>query len=278
MKQVITSRQNGTVKLAASLLDKKGRRESGLFRFDGVKLLGEAVAKRLGLEYIILREDAQSNIISAAEQAVAAGAVDESRVLTVCVGVFDKLTTESAPEGVITVAKMPRKLHRELGEQELSGYNAGGRRHILIAEALRDPGNLGTVIRSCAALGVELLVLSGDCADLYNPKTVRGAMGALFALPIHIAPSGAMPKLIGELREGGRNIYAAALRSEAVDISLLGFKSGDAFVIGNEGHGLSEPVIDACSGCAVIPMTEGSESLNAAVAAAICIWETVRSR
>ena len=85
-----------------------------------------------------------------------------------------------------------------------------------------------------------------------------------------------MPYAIELLKNNGRRIYAAALHREALNIDELELSMGDAFVIGNEGHGLSESVINACTSCAIIPMAEGAESLNAAAAAAICIWETVR--
>ena len=103
-------------------------------------------------------------------------------------------------------------------------------------------------------------------------------MGGLFALNIDLVKKDELPRLIEILREGGRRIYAAALAENAEEIGKIELKRGDAFVIGNEGHGLSAQSIEAASGVAIIPMTEGRESLNAAAAAAICIWETVRAK
>ncbi len=273
--QTITSRQNATVKRIASLTEKKARRETSLFRFDGIKLCREALAKGLKIEYLVLREDASSDVRADVERAVAEGKLSENSVLCVSESVFDRLSEEKSPEGVITVCKILTDRHRTLSD--LTEYNADGNKKILVAESLRDPGNLGTVIRSCAALGIERLVITDDCADLYNPRTVRAAMGGLFALHIDIVPAQELPRAISTLRENGRRIYAAALKADAQMIG--GFKLGatDAFVIGNEGHGLSEAVCQVCDACAIIPMTEGSESLNAAAAAAICIWETVRN-
>ena len=152
-----------------------------------------------------------------------------------------------------------------------------------MAESLRDPGNLGTVIRTSAALGIDRLIITDDCADLYNPKTVRAAMGGLFSLDIDIVKQEELPILISSLinnenDKNNRRIYATALTDNAEKIGELKLSEGDAFVIGNEGHGLSEATVKAASGVAIIPMTEGSESLNAAAAAAICIWETVRAK
>lgn len=271
--EVITSRQNPTVKRVCALLEKKARRREGLFRFDGIKLLCEAVEKRLELELVLISEALEPSVRLRLSELVAAGGIDAGRILCVSSSVFEKVSEEASPEGIITVAKIPAKIHSRIERAE--DYSAEGR--LLIVEAMRDPGNLGTVIRSASALGIDRLIISDDCAELYNPRTVRAAMGALFALRIDIADTEDMPLLIKRLRSQGREIYATALTDDARRINEIELREGDAFVIGNEGHGLSEAVIKASSGAVIIPMTEGSESLNAAAAAAICIWETVRA-
>lgn len=270
-KEIITSRQNPTVKRICGLLEKKNRRAEGLFRFDGIKLFEEALAVGLKLSYAVLSEGASAEISARVWRAAEEGLLDKRAILVVSEGVFEKISEERSPEGIVTVAALPKDKHRE----QCDGAVAPAGERILVAESLRDPGNLGTVIRSCAALGIDRLVLSSDCADLYNPKTVRAAMGGLFRLSIDMVE--ALPEYIGRLRESGRRVYAAALRSDACEIGGITLRRGDCFVIGNEGHGLSEAVIDACDGCAIIPMRAGCESLNAAAAAAICIWETVKA-
>ena len=148
---------------------------------------------------------------------------------------------------------------------------------IFALQSLRDPGNLGTVIRSCAALGMDRLIISDDCADIYNPKTVRAAMGALFFFPVDIVTAGNLPEYLRLLTLSGRCAFAASAREGATLISDIKISEGDFFVVGNEGHGLSEEVIGACGAAVMIPMQNGCESLNAAAAAAIFIWETVRA-
>lgn len=271
--EVITSRQNPTVKRVCALLEKKARRREGLFRFDGIKLLCEAVQKGLELELIVVSEALEDSVASRFFELIETGRTDRGRIICVSEQVFEKMSDEASPEGIITVAKIPDALHSRVERAE--EYSAEGR--LLIVEAMRDPGNLGTVIRSASALGIDRLIISDDCADLYNPRTVRAAMGALFNLKIDIVGTESLPTLIKTLRASGREIYAAALTDGARAISAITLRSGDAFVIGNEGHGLSEAVIEASSGAVIIPMTEGSESLNAAAAAVICIWETVRT-
>jgi TrmH family RNA methyltransferase len=275
-KEVITSRQNPTVKQICALLDKKSRRESGLFRFDGIKLFGEAVACGLSIERVVLSLGASGNVRDAVEREIERGRLESSRVLLVGEEVFSKISEERSPEGIVTVARALEQKHRT--HTELGGFCIGREERILVAESLRDPGNLGTVIRSCAALGIDRLVISDDCADLYNPKTIRAAMGGLFRMDVDVIPTNELAAAIGILRASGRRVFAAALREDAHALGELELLRGDCFVIGNEGHGLSQSVIGACDACAIIPMTEGSESLNAAAAAAICIWETVRAK
>ena len=276
-KELLRSRQNPTVKQICALSDKKHRRESGLFRFDGVKLLSEALAEHLDVRLVVVREDALSMLESILEAAQNEGILSDDAILPVSAEVFEKISEERSPEGVITVAAQMRDTHRELSAEDCASYPESDER-LLVAEALRDPGNLGTVIRSCAALGIDRLIISDDCADIYNSKTIRGAMGGLFRLKIDVAPVGSLPDLIRALSAQGRRVYATALHADAERIGETTLRRGDCFVIGNEGHGLSREVIEACDGCAVIPMKEGSESLNAAAAAAICIWETVRAK
>ena len=277
-RELLTSRQNPTVKQICALSDKKSRRQSGLFRFDGVKLFREAVAKGLSIKLVVVRSDALPALEGILEDAQKCGRLPDDAVLPVSTEVFDKISEERSPEGIVTVAEFIGDIHRELSAESCAEYFVANDELLLIAESLRDPGNLGTVIRSCAALGIDRLIISDDCADIYNSKTIRGAMGGLFTLRIDVVPLRALPDLIRSLSAGGRRVYATALHSQSETIGELALRKGDCFVIGNEGHGMSEEAIAACDACAIIPMREGSESLNAAAAAAICIWETVRAK
>ncbi|MBE6577304.1 MAG: RNA methyltransferase [Ruminococcaceae bacterium] len=263
-KQIITSRQNPLVKSICALSDKKRRAESGLFRIDGKKLLEEAISSGISIKYVVLREGCDDSVLELASRA-------RADIVSVSESVFEKMSDERSPEGVITVAYMPSALHT-------TDARVYENESILIAQALRDPGNLGTVIRSAYALGIDKLVLTSDCADLYNPKTQRAAMGAIFKLPTVSIPADGIEDFIRELIKSGRRVYATALHADARDISELDMRSGDCFVIGNEGHGLRSSTVDVCTAPVVIPMREGAESLNAAAAAAICIWETVRNK
>ena len=268
--EVIFSRQNRLVKLVCSLERKKAREESGLFRFDGIKLCLEALAKGIVPEYIFVCESRLCEIKAR---------LGERDFIVVSDDVFSKMSEEKSPEGIITVAQRLDALHKtarlsENGEFDVFVENG---EKVFLLEAIRDPGNLGTIIRTAASLGIDRIVMSADCADIYNPKTVRAAMGALFMLRTDVIEAGKTEEYIGALRASGRRVFAAALSENAVSVKELSVLSSDVFVIGNEGHGLSADTIDACDGAVIIPMKEGCESLNAAMATGILMWEISRA-
>lgn len=133
----------------------------------------------------------------------------------------------------------------------------------IVLENVQDPGNVGTVIRTARALGIDCVYLVGDCASLQNTKTVRSTMGAVFSQRIAINQLPDLP------------MYAAVLDSRAVNIGEVPLKNC-AVAIGSEGHGLSRELISKCTGSVIIPMQPGAESFNAAIAASIFMWEMVR--
>lgn len=146
----------------------------------------------------------------------------------------------------------------------------------MLCESLRDPGNVGTVIRTAYAFGIDLLILSGDCADLYNAKTLRGSMGTLFSQ--RILRTDDLADTITLLQSKGRRVYAAALDENALQLGSFAFDKRDCAVIGNEGHGLSPRVLQVCSEKVYIPMAGDAESLNASVAASVLMWEMCRNQ
>ena len=270
---IITSRQNAQVSLACKLGEKKHRQSERLFRFDGVKLFCEAV--RRGVEFaFILVDESQKDGLNAKAQELYGLCTDDAncRILYLSHELFVKISDENAPEGIICVAKYIDKFHK-IATIDSSETQLGGR--ILLCESLRDPGNVGTVVRTAYAFGIDWLVLSDDCADLYNPKTIRGSMGTLFSQ--RILRTRDLPGLIAELQKSGRRVYAAALDESARQLGSFAWSKGDCAVIGNEGHGLSRSVLDACDATVYIPMAGDAESLNASVAAAVLMWEMCRN-
>ena len=138
---------------------------------------------------------------------------------------------------------------------------------------LPEPGNVGTVIRTANALGMDAVVLTGACADLYGPKTVRATMGALFRQPVLMCT---LDELMQLLRANGLRLYGAALTDTAQDLRRVPLTPA-AVAIGSEGRGLSAELLAQCGGQIIIPMQPGAESLNAAVAAAVVMWEIARA-
>ena len=142
----------------------------------------------------------------------------------------------------------------------------------LVLDGVQDPGNVGTIWRTADAFGADGLILLPGCADPFSPKTVRATMGACFRLPVWETDLAGLPQV---LEGAGLPLYATALREDTDDVRRAGL-SRCAVVIGSEGRGVSQAVLDACAGTLKIPMRQRCESLNAAVAASVVLWEMAR--
>ena len=268
--EVITSRQNGNVVAACKLSDKKHRDAEKLFRVDGIKLFEEIAKSDVSIETVFVREGSIDKLTERVGDGLKR--IPDSKIKVVSDSVFDKMTEEKSPEGIICVVKHIDKLHKIVtmnNKDALSGELEGAK--VFAVESVRDPGNMGTVIRTAAAFGVDVLLISSDCADLYNPRTVRAAMGALFRQKIIRVDD--LPAAIKGLSACGRKTLAATLGKKAVLLGGEEIGELDCIVVGNEGHGLSEATVKACDLNILIPMAPGAESLNAAVAASVCMWE-----
>ncbi len=265
--EIITSRTNPKIQFAVSLKDKKTRKESNMFYFEGKKLFTEAVAKSVPLVSVFCTEN---NLRFVKDRLTNT----ETALYIVSDSVYCKLSEEKAPEGIFCLAKTIDKYHNfatiYIPEQD----PATGIPSRLMLCSLRDPGNLGTVIRSAAAFGCHELIVTEDCADIYNNKTVRASMGMLFDRRITVISD---PKgTITALRESGQTVLSAALHRDSISLFDVDTPSSVCFVIGNEGHGLPEEIISVCDGSVIIPMMEGTESLNASIAASILLYEQYR--
>ncbi len=270
--ETIRSRQNRAVVELAKLTGRKAREAGKRFRFDGIKLAGEAIRAGVELPQMFLRESEAENILKTlAEQTGVDPAARAERILVLDDGVFDRVSEEKSPEGVICVAKYIDKLQKNVTIYNDDDFSALAEERIVLLESVRDPANIGAVIRSAAALGVDRLIVSADCADIYHPRAVRASMGTLFTQ--HIDRTDRLAAVIGQLKSGGRRVFAAALDPEAIRLGSFRAEKGDCVVIGNEGHGLSRETVDACGRSVFIPMSERAESFNAAVAASLLMWE-----
>lgn len=250
MMEVITSRQNSLLRDVVKLqTNRKYRRTQGLFVGDGTKLLEEAVKwAPEHLRAVILRDD-----VKCPELPGHVRAVQVSRQL------MEQISMMEAPEGALFVCAMPPERDADVCPGTL------------VLDGIQDPGNVGTILRTADALDVPVLLTDG-CADPYNPKTVRATMGAIFRNPPRQMSHGA---LLDGCREKGILLLATALSDKAKDLRQAELKNS-AVIIGSEGQGVSRELLEASQGQIIIPMHPRCESLNAASAASIVLWEMTR--
>lgn len=250
----ITSRTNPLVISFAKLAEKKERDKTGLYIAEGYKLCTEACG-RVSVAYAVLRQDREQDA-AYAELARRSGGT----CIILSEPAYDKITKDHSPDGILFVIQMEsRKIPADLmGER------------ICILDGLQDPGNVGTIIRTAAALGFDRIYLH-ECADIYNPKVIRATMGAFFK--IFVSPCDTLEKTISCLQQAGRRVLAAALSDTGITLGKDALFSADCLILGNEGHGVSDIALRLCDTTIKIPMTEKTESLNAAAAAAVLLWE-----
>ncbi len=256
MSMIISSRKNPLIARYRLLnSDKRVRDEWELFNIEGVRLCEEAVAAGLLIETAFITETAVSKYPETYKKLCE---VREPVVITDELGGY--IADTKSPQGVFITAVQP------VG---FAGFDPADNGRYILLDGLQDSGNIGTIIRTADAFGISGVILSPDCADVWSPKVVRGAMGSLFRLPIMTQR---LPEFIERLRAGGFSVSAAVLDKDARSIDTVRFSDKCAIVIGNEGNGVSEAVIQAAGSSIYIPI-ENAESLNAAVAASIFCYE-----
>lgn len=245
MSQCITSRQNPLLQQVRKLLSSRREREkTGLFVADGTKLLGEAIRWWPGLETVILSQGVQMDIPEGVRQ------------VTVPSSVMESISPMQTPQGALFVCRMPEK-------QEFIPKPG-----MLMLDGIQDPGNVGTILRTADALQIPVVLLEG-CADPYSHKVVRASMGAVFRnVPVQTTwetaqaacKAAEIPVAVTALNDRARDIRQAQLQTMAV-------------VIGSEGQGVRSQILESADQALIIPMDEKCESLNAAIAAAIVMWQ-----
>ena len=245
----LTSRKSAVIRAFRDLArSSAAREEKGLFLCDGQKLLQEALRSGASVESVLWKENRAADLPPFPQEALLPA------------DLFDYVSPMSNSPGPLFSVRMP------------SAPDLYKVRRVLALEELQDPGNVGTVLRTADAFGVDLVVLLEGCADLYAPKTVRASMGAVFR---QAAVRMDAEAFVSFCREKNLPLWGAALTDTARDLRSLPLDPA-AVLIGSEGHGLSRELLRACDGEIIIPMSGEAESLNAAVAAAIVMWEMQR--
>ena len=241
----ITSRKNPLLQQVKKLISsRKAREEAGLFVADGTKLLQEAVRYWPGLETVILSDGVEVEV------------PESVRVIRVPKDVMESVSPMQAPQGALFLCRLPRKTAFEPG------------RGMLLLDGVQDPGNLGTILRTADALQVPVALLEG-CADPYSHKVVRASMGAAFRMPI---VQTTWEEAKAACAASGIPVAVTALSDRAMDIRRADLKQM-AVVIGSEGQGVRREILDSAAHELIIPMNPRCESLNAAVAATIVLWQ-----
>lgn len=260
---MITSTSNQRVKRLVNLRRKrKCRDEEQVFLTEGVRLLKEVPEERLQEVYVT-----ESFYQKERELIDRKCAGSGCRKEFLSDNVFSYVSDTKTPQGVLCVVKQQSRKSFGMAE-ETSPF-------LLLLDNLQDPGNLGTIIRSAEAAGVSGIIMSSDCVDVYNPKVIRATMGSVFRVPFCYVED--VKEEIRKMKSRGIRTYAAHLEgTHAYDEE--DYREGTAFFIGNEGNGLRREVAELADVYIRIPMAGEVESLNAAVAATVLMFEAGRQR
>jgi len=260
---LITSSSNTKVKQVAQWQAKaRERRSAGIFLAEGFKMYEEAPEERLQEVYV-----SEEGLEKALECPAVREKLARTGYETVRGEVFRKMSDTQAPQGILCVVKRP-----EYRLEELLSRTAP---LLLVLEGLQDPGNLGTIVRTGEGAGITGIIMGAGMVDIYHPKTIRATMGSIYRVPFLCVED--LPGVADKLREQGIQLYAAHLEGTE-DYDSFSFRQGTAFLIGNEANGLSRELAGKADASLKIPMEGKVESLNAAIAAALLMYEAHRQR
>ncbi len=255
---MITSTSNQQVKEIVQLQKKsKARNQAGVFIVEGIRMVQEIPADRV--EKLYVTEEFYKKYKDALPKGCKPELVSDV--------VFAYMSDTKTPQGVLAVVRQMKHKVEDIVNAENP--------HIMVLDNLQDPGNLGTIFRTAEAAGVNGLILSKDCVDIYNPKTIRSTMGAIYRMPFVYVED--ILETIGEMKQKGIRVYAAHLDGKN-SYDKEDYSTGTAFLIGNEGNGLRDEVAAQADTWVQIPMAGQVESLNAAIAAAVLMFEVSRQR
>lgn len=259
--QVITSKDNEVVKSIKKLKEKKFRDEKNQFIVEGIKLVAEAIEEKTDIDSVVVCEDCVND-----------GSIDKKllyeiaryKCIYVTEKIFDTLTDVSNPQGIMAV------INRKINNLDID-YSQD---IIVVLDGIQDPGNLGTILRTVDAAGLNQIILSKETADSFNPKVVRSTMGGIFR--VNIIKSDNLANTLKEAKKQGFEVVVTSLDTDKsmYDVSY----NKKVIVIGNEANGVSKEVQDLADYKVKIPMFGKAESLNASVAAGIMIYEYVRGK
>jgi len=263
---MITSSQNKVIKEVKTLSKKRDRSKKGLFVAEGLRFVQSALEVGADIDFIlysesIFRTDEGLSFVKHLE------AEGQYKILEVEEKIMSELSDTQSPQGILAVVKQPKWEWKNVIKE--NGF-------VLILDRLQDPGNLGTIIRTADAAGVDGIVTLKGSVDVFNPKVLRSTMGSIFELPIL---EGLEWDLVeSELKEQGYTVLGTALEDDSVEYNTLNYNKSTAMIIGNEANGIESDILSAVDHKIIIPIVGSAESLNAGVAAAVVMYEVLRQR
>lgn len=255
--EIVSSRKNANVRfLRLFLREKRMRDEHGVFAVEGDHLCSELVRAGFKVTFAAYTEKAAAKY----PETVKSLKENANTAIVITEELSEYISDTKSPQGLFAAAGI-----RGRGDEKPELLENA--RKVIVLDGVQDPGNVGTIIRAAEALGADAAVLTNGCADIWSPKTLRASMGSAFRLPVINAGIDDLPKLLS-----GFAVYGAMLDSTAKRLGEEKFPEKTAVVIGSEGAGISPEVAELCDEKIFIPI-KGAESLNAAMAAAIIMWE-----
>ena len=253
---IISSPKNEKIKELVKLQTAKGRKKAGRYLLEGEHLVEEAIKERAQIKLIVVTgnrlEDYENLLVQT-----------DVQVLVVSQDVFHKLSMTETTQGILAVV--------EIVKQEILPHKG----RLFVLDAVQDPGNLGTIVRTADAAGFDAVVLGTGTVDLYNDKVLRSMQGSHFHIPVFQAN---LQEYLPKLKEKGVQVAVTALHRDSKDYTILQGAIDVAIVVGNEGQGVSDDVIDLADVVVTIPMFGKAESLNVAIASALLMYKTKETK
>lgn len=258
VKEII-SRDNKLIKYILRLNSSSSfRKKEKAFLCEGVRLCDDAIKSSVNIRAAFF----SSAAINKYSDLLALLSTDKVEIYSLSDSLFRLVTDTHTPQGVALFCDMP----------DVDNFNLSFKKAIAL-ECIQDPQNMGTILRSAEAFGIDCVIMSKDCCDIFSPKVLRGSMGAVFRQKI-IIPND-FYEAISSMENKGIKTYAAVPRA-GENILSVNFNTPCCVLIGNEGNGLTDKAINLCSGKITIKMNGNAESLNAAVASSVVMWEMIR--
>lgn len=262
---MISSTSNSQIKNLIQLQTKaSARKKQKLFVVEGIKIFLEIPAERIKQVYISEEVLSDKEFIKKIKDKISeTGKKYEDICITVSSNVFKSVSDTVTPQGIIALVDMVNN--------DMSVIKSGeNNQTVVVLDSLRDPGNMGTIIRTAEGAGISAILMNKECVDIYNPKVTRSTMGSIFRVPVIISED--LKKDIEILKSKGFKIFAGHLNGTDYD-KHPDFIGNVGIIIGNEANGISDEIADMADKLIRIPMSGKVESLNAAVAAAILMYE-----